>query len=261
MLANEIATKDSKNKTDSQTSCKDKKSSIVERFADEAIAHPIQANRLVLQAQSLGSPTATCSPKTRPPIVTSGSAILPSTAIPKKSRWRRIQRDKEWLKTHSQDYVPRARNGDVKYNLTIIDNPVREPECNAATTKQWDTIIKEAKEVDKVPAAAKMAKFYRLGSTIGSPYLKDGLHGIPRYKKDFKRTLREKELDTILKRHPVPLKDYTRLEYWKKPLSKYGMGPREKGSPKGFEGVGTDVPVAEESKSAPVSCTFAQFKS
>ena len=160
---------------------------------------------------------------------TYSSDPITSAAVTKKLLWRKVKRGKEWLAKHnnSQDYVLCMRNKDKNYRLTMIDNPAREESCEAATIKQWDTIIRQAKEADRVPNAAKLAKFYRLGFTTGDPCLKAGLDGIPRLKKTFQRVLDEKDLDGIVSKLPLPVKDFTQAKYQKKPESEKVEGEKE----------------------------------
>jgi hypothetical protein len=173
----------------------------------------------------------------------------------KKSLWKKVQRDKKWLveHDHSQDYVSSTQNGDAEYNLIMIDNPVRRVDCQEATTKQWDTIIREAKEANKVSAAAKLAVFYWLGFTIGSPFLKIGTNGRSRMKKKFKIELDENELAEKLKGLPVPLEDFRRTKSTKKTLIKSGEMPPVEEPSKGSDETNKPISTSDEVEEPQVS--------
>lgn len=80
------------------------------------------------------------------------------------SRWKPdFKRLKHDPGDHPDGFIFRSRIQAIDQPLIAIDTISGNNACLAATRKQWDTIIKEAKANDKVPEKLKDAQFHRLG--------------------------------------------------------------------------------------------------
>lgn len=133
---------------------------------------------------------------------------LPSPA-PNLPRWAKefkpIKANPKDKRSRPHGFIARSRASSVSMNLplTAVDTTAGKGDCLAATRKQWDTIIKQAKADDKVPDDLKAAKFYHFGNVIRDPKPEK-----PSRAYTFVRHAWESDTKEQTKGLPLPLKDY-----------------------------------------------------